>query len=403
MIMLVLVDAVWSMGYTEFQIASNPLFKYLHASNKLVGLVTGFAFIELLGVFLSPFITVRFRQKKWYLFIAHIPYLGSLGMIGVMLLLTSRFGFSKLWLLNMVIVLSAASWLFGGFVTLPHWEYSAACLPMSHRGRFYGISFTAGSIMGLVSNEVARHILKVIHQPMSYGYLFIMTWLICQLGYIAALFAKEKPTPIEKAPRPWSKEMIKAVVYDKPYLRALLLYLIFYTCFVAVIAQFAPLYGLRVLKMPDEAAATIGIVQKVVLLSTMFLIGWLVDRVSAKTVATYSSIVMFVALSSVVFLRSPLGVYMCAGVGGLFNALLWAAFMPLFYGLPKPENRAGHFTAQIVTWYLGMTLSPILTGFMCDALGYLPTFAVLGALGLIGIPLAKYLLAPLSTKTEDYA
>lgn len=403
MICCILVDAIWSMGYTEFTIASNPLYKYLNLSNSLVGLINGFAFVGLVGVFVSPFITCHFREKKYYLFVTHLPYLGSLGLIGVGLLLSARLSLSPGFLTLMVVILSASSWLFGGFVTLPHWEYSASTIPMSHRGRFYGYSATAGCILGLASNYLALWILGRVEQPRSYGYLFVMTWLICQGGYIAALFAKEKPTPIERAPRPWSRQMVRAVIEDKPYLRVLVLYLVFYTCFSALINNFVPLYGLKTLQMPDTAAATIGFIQKIVSFSLMFFIGHLIDGVGAKRVLNYSSGIIVVALLPLLVFQSGWTVYWCTGIGILFVNLLWAGFMPVFYGLPKPENRAGHFTAQIITWYAGMTLSPILTGVLCDRLGYLPTFTVLCGVAIAGVPLAIYLLAPLGAKAGDYA
>lgn len=403
MISTILVDSIWQMGYTEFLIASTPLFVYLNASNTLIGIITGFAWTGLLGVVLSPFITCRFRVKKWYLFTAHLPYLGSLGLIGLGLVLAQVLGLSDSFLLKMVVVLTASSSFFGGFVTLPHWEYSAACLPMSHRGRFYGYSFTIGCFLGLLANYAGMWILTHVPKPMSFGYLYAMTWLICQTGYIAALFAKEKPTPIEKAPKPWSWKMIMAVVDDKPYLRVLMLYMIFYTAFVSLINNFVLVYGMKVLHMPAQSAAEIGIVQKVVSIALMYAIGRLIDKNSPKRVMQYSSLVMVAALVPLVVFQNSWSVYFCCGVGMIFSNLLWAGFMPLFFGLPKPENRTGHFTAQIVVWYLAMALGPMLTGPLFDRFGYIPTFIGFLALALLCVPLALYMLAPLSDKAHDYA
>jgi MFS family permease len=402
MICCILVDAIWSMGYTEFMIAANPLYKYLGLSESLIGLITGFSFVGYIGVLLSPLITCRFRVKKYYLFVTHIPYLGSLGLIGIGLLLSDRLDLSTQFLVQMLIVLSAASWLFGGFVTLPHWEFSASTIPMSHRGRFYGYSNVAGCALGLVSNALGIWILAHVGKPHSYGYLLVMTWLICQGGYIAALFAREKPAPIEKAPKPWSRQMIRAVHDDKPYLRVLGLYLLFYVAFSSLVTTFVPYYGLKVLNMPDQASGKIGMIQKIVSFGVMLFVGHLIDRVGAKRVLNYSSGIMVAALLPLLLFRSPWSVYWCAGFGIIFINLLWSGFMPIFYGLPKPENRAGHFTAQIVTWYAAMALGPMVTGVLCRHAGYLATFTGAFLLAIAGIPLAVYLLAPLGVKASDY-
>ncbi|MHB9036194.1 MAG: MFS transporter [Armatimonadota bacterium] len=403
MISMVLLNVIFNTGYAEFMIASNPLFVFLHASDTLIGIISGFAWVGLPAVFLSPFITRRFRQKKWYLFVAHIPYLGSLGLIGLGLLFSKRLGLSDSFLLTMVVVLSASSYFFGGFVTLPNWEFSASCVPMSHRGRFYGYGCSVGCLLGLVANYVGIWILGHVAKPQCFGYLFAMTWIICQAGFIAALFAKEKPTPVEKAPKPWSKMMVKAVIYDKPYLRVLTLYLLFYTAFVSLINNFVQIYGFRVLHMPAQAAGVIGIIQKLVSVVLMYFIGRAIDGYGPKHVVKYSSLVMVVALLPLVVLRNQFSVYFCAGIGIIFCNLMWAGFMPLFYGLPKPENRAGHFTAQIVAWYAAMSLGPIFTGVLCDKFGYMPTFTGFLVLAVIGVPLAMYMLAPLSDKAQDYA
>ena len=64
MILLILMDTVWLFGATEMTLASSPLYAYLKASNTVIGLIQGSYVLGLLGIFLSPFITIRFPNQK---------------------------------------------------------------------------------------------------------------------------------------------------------------------------------------------------------------------------------------------------------------------------------------------------------------------------------------------------
>ena len=47
-------------------------------------------------------------------------------------------------------------------------------------------------------------------KPLAWGYLYLMAWFFCQAGYVLALLGRA-PDPIENAPRPWSREMMRAL------------------------------------------------------------------------------------------------------------------------------------------------------------------------------------------------
>lgn len=116
-----------------------------------------------------------------------------------------------------IVAMSAVSGFSVGFVTLPHQEYVAACVPMKYRGRLAGYGWSIGSGLAIISNTLAGWILLRLAKPEAYGYLYVMTWLFCQMGFVLALFGKERPTPVEKSPKPWSKAMIKAAIFWKKW------------------------------------------------------------------------------------------------------------------------------------------------------------------------------------------
>jgi MFS family permease len=400
----VMMDVIWGIGATEMAVAANPMLVWLGASNAVIGLVTqSFAFMGLLGVILSPFITKRFKVKKWYLLVVHIPYLATWGLIGMGLVFSQTLGLSKQWLLSMVMILTAANWFFGGFVTLPHNEYIAGCVPMSHRGRFAGYSYSVGSGAGLASNALAGWILLRVLKPAAFGYLYIMTWLICQSGYILALFGRERPSPVEKSPNPWSKQMIKAAVSDKPYMRVMALYALYTMIFIPVVTVFYSAYGFRDLRMDAAHSASIGMAQKVATLLLGLVLGRLIDKYSPKRFLAYWPIVIVAAILPMLILRNIYGVYICGVIGMIFFCGQLASFNALIYGLPSPENRAGHYTFQILIAYLSMSVGPVFVGALCDKFGYISTFGAVALLALAAVPYSRYLLSTLSDKPADYS
>ncbi|MHB9035789.1 MAG: MFS transporter [Armatimonadota bacterium] len=402
MIVLIMMDAMWIMGSAEIALASGPLYVFLNASNTIIGLIGSVAVLGLVGVFLSPFISVRCRVKKWYLLIAHIPYLAPWGAIGAALIFSRQLGLTNEWLLSFVLIMNAVSWFFGGFVTLPHTEYTAACIPMSHRGRFGGYGQTFGAAAGLISNSIGALILLRVAKPSSFGYLYIMTWAICQGGYMFALLGRERPTPIEKVPKPWSKTMVMNALRDKPYVRVVGLFLLYNTVFIPLLT-FVPVYGFRELKMAAATSATIGIIQKTASLLLSAFLGRMIDKLSPKRVLMYWPLLGLATLTPIFVLHNQYGVYATAAIGAVFFAGEIAALNALLYGMPSPENRAGHFTFQILAWYASLFLGPLVMGFLCDKLGYRPTFGVIALIAVLSLPISRMALAGLSDKPQDYS
>ncbi|MHB9036692.1 MAG: MFS transporter [Armatimonadota bacterium] len=401
MIVVILLDSIFAMGFADLNIALQPLLVYLNASNATIGLATGATSAGLLGLFLSPWISRRFRVKKWYMFVTHLPYLGALGMIGLVIVLSRRFGIADPLLLKLVFCLIMAHWFFAGFVALPHQEYVAACIPMSHRGRYNGLSSAAGAVLGIVSSVIGGWILLRVSKPMAFGYLFLMTWAISQSGYIAALFAREKPTPVEKSPKPWSKDMIKCIWDDKGFFRLLLLG----SCFGILVLSataFVPVYGYRELHMIPATAAVIQLITMIIRIGLSALIGVFVDKISPKRVYPYMMLVVAASLIPVILIRSPYAVYTSIAINTVFSIGFGAASMALLYGLPSPEKRSSYFTVSLIISYLVGTCGPVVTGLVLDVVSYRVLFGVVAVIAVGFYPFAKFMLAPLSDHSKDY-
>lgn len=345
MVICTALNSLWAIGWA-FQVALTPLLaRHLHATNAQIGLISTAQIAALVGSFTSPWITRRFRIKKWYLFCANLPYHLALGVIGIMVIMQKQLHLGDHQLLLWVLGLMGVHNLFAGFVNLPHLEYKAACIPSTHRGRFNGYSGTVSALVGFGATFVAGYVLKTVPPPFRYGYCFLLTFLICQSGYTVALLAKEKPTPVEKSPAAWSREMLKTAWEDRPYIRYLVSQVLGVVVYGSMIG-FMLVYGLKSLNMPDSASATVGLITQAGSFFVSSPAGIIVDRVGGRRVIQYAPLLTVACAALLFVFHSPIAVFAATALVALFNPIFINAGSVLYYGLPKPEHRAGHYTTQ---------------------------------------------------------
>ncbi|MEI8310864.1 MAG: hypothetical protein WCH98_08920, partial [Verrucomicrobiota bacterium] len=79
---LVWTGSVFALGWAEVMVVLQPLLVHYGATNAQIGIVQGVLIATLPGMFLSPWITRRFRHKKIYLYVADSLYLLPIGIVG---------------------------------------------------------------------------------------------------------------------------------------------------------------------------------------------------------------------------------------------------------------------------------------------------------------------------------
>ena len=396
---LVWVGSVFAMGWAEVVAVLQPLLVHYGATNVQIGLVQGVLIATLPGMFLSPWITRRFRFKKIYLYVADTLYLLPIGLVG--LAAWAGVTTNGQTMVGLIVAMMCLGQVAAGFGGLPNQEFFAACIPMRLRGRLAGVSAGLGGLLGIAGAGIAAWLLVILPKPRGYGALLVLAWLLCQIADSAILFAKEPPTPVERSPSPWGKKMWLAFFQDSKFLRlALVICLI--SPLLGQLAVFASVFAFRELKFEAQMAAWIAMSAAVARLTLSPAAGWITDRWGAR-----NSLLFWPALSAAGFF--PLAAF--PGVVTVFAAtalaaVAWSGFSgamnALTCGIPKPENRAGHFTLLGFCMIGANSAAPIAVGWMFDHLAYRPGFALLGAAALAACALGVLLLRDLSHRAEDY-
>jgi MFS family permease len=399
----VLVSAVFQIGAADMALASAPLLTFLGASTTLMGVLNGLGWMSLVGVFLSPFISNLCPRKKWYMFWAHVPYIAAWGLIGMIVVLSKYLGLSNDLLLVLITVLSALNLFFAGFVTLPGQEFIAACIPMSHRGRYTGFSMSVGAVGSLISITIGGLLLHYLEAPMSFGWLYVMFWIFAQGGYLIALLAKEPLVrTASKPPRPWSAFMFRRLAEDKPFQRVWLSSLLALNFFLPCMV-FVPIYAFKGLGLPATTAAVIGIVQQVSRLAMSSHIGVFTDRIGAKHMAPVWLAVAAFSVVPILIFQNVMALYVTVAIQAVCFAGIYSAFNPLLLGTPKPENRSGHYSIQLISKILLDSLAMMLTGVLIDRFGFLNYFGWWALLILFMAFVVWRVLRPLESQAEAYS
>ena len=396
---LVWTGSVFAMGWAEVMVVLQPLLVHYGATNAQVGIVQGVLIATLPGMFLSPWITRKFRHKKIYLYVADSLYLLPLGIVG-----------AAVWagvsdngpaMIAFIIGMMCAGQVAAGFGGLPNQEFFAACIPMRLRGRLAGLTSGIGGLLGIAGAGFAAWVLVALPNPRGFGALLVLAWLLCQIADTAILFAKEPPTPVERSPAPWGKTMWLAFLRDSRFLR-LTLAICLISPLVAQFSIFATVYAFRELKFEAQMAAWLGMSTSIARVSLSPAAGWLTDRWGAR-----NSLLFWPALSAITFF--PLAIF--PGVVTVFAAtamaaVAWSGFSgamnALTCGIPIPENRAGHFTLLGFCMIAANSAGPVLVGWMFDVVPYRPGFVILGGAALAATAVGFLLLRDISSRSEDF-
>jgi MFS family permease len=396
---LVWKGSVFAMGWAEVMVVLQPLLVHYNATNTQIGIVQGVLIATLPGMFVSPWITRRFRRKKIYLYVMDSLYLLPIGIVGAVVWAGGVGGNEAM--VAFIIWLMLAGQIAAGFGGLPNQEFFAACIPMRLRGRLAGISAGVGGLLGLGAASIAAWVLAVMPKPQAFGALLVLAWFLCQLADTAVLFAREPPTPVEASPKPWGRAMWRAFFRDSKFVR-LALAICLLSPLMGQLAVFSTVFAFRELGFKAQMAAWLGMTAAGARLALSPAAGWITDAWGARP-----SLVFWAAMAGAGFLLLALlpvtaSVFAAAAIAAVAWSGFSGAMNALTSGIPSAENRAGHFTLLGFCMIAANSAGPLLVGSLFDAVSYRSGFALLGGITCGVVAFCIWLLRDLSPKPEDY-
>ncbi len=368
------MGSVFAMGWSEVVVVLQPMLVHYGASNQQIGIVQGVLIATLPGMFVSPWITRRFRYKKVYLFVADSLYLLPVGLVGAAVW-AGGVG-SHAAMVGFIVLMMLVGQIAAGFGGLPNQEFFTSCIPMRLRGRLAGVSAGLGGLLGLAASGIAAVVLDVMPKPQAYGALLVLAWFLCQVADSAVLFAKEPPTPVEASPSPWSREMWQAFFRDKAFLRVALSVCMI-TPLLGQLAVFSSVFAFRELGFKAQMAAWLGMTASGARLALSPAAGWLTDSWGARPALLLWSSLAGCGFLLLGLLPCTATVFLAAGIAALAGSAFSGAMNALTSQLPPAQHRAGHFTLLGFCMIAANSAGPMLTGWLFDSVSYRQGFGVL--------------------------
>jgi MFS family permease len=394
-------DGLFATGCAAISMVATPLWVFLGASSTFLGFTHSLMILSLVGLAMSPYISARFVYKRWYMFFAHVPYIAVWGAMGLFLILAQELEGSHKLVLVAMTILTGVNQFFGGFVTLPGQQFTSACLPMSHRGRHTAWAEGAGSAGSIGMTLLCGWILLETSAPQSFGIIYLLAWVFCQSGFVAALSAREERTPLKAEERPNIGKILTNLKKDRAYLRLLLLHTMFLALLNPIVQIFVAAYGFAALEMKHEMAAVLLFVAGIAKIVIAVPIGHLTDRFLPRQLLPFSPIVFVLALLPVLVMANQTGVIISTGLLAVFYVGHVAAIMPLIYGLPSREDRAGFYTVIHLLSIIGSSVGPLMIGVLCDLISFRATFLVIAIVAITLCPIAMLMLRGLADRPRD--
>ncbi len=279
----------------------------------LIGLIPA---LEAIGWFLPQLFLAKYLEG----INQRLPFVRRLGIferLPFLLLAIGAFlipGLDQKVALILILIIYTIKVFSSGLVALPWQELMATVIPVSHRGRYWGISIIVGKLIGLVGAFITGLILARIAYPNNYAIMFLMGFIAVSISF---LFLSLNVEPVierqssQVDPGIWSR-IKKTLGKDKNFG----VYLINrgFTFMSSMGMVFITVYGIQKFNLPISQSATFT---AVMLISEIFgsgIWGNLGDKDGYKRVIEICNFFSIVGLFSLLFVNTLWGLFIVFGI-----------------------------------------------------------------------------------------
>jgi MFS family permease len=337
-------------------------------------------------LFMAPYVE-RLPRK--------LPFVGWLAALERLPFLA--LALAALWLpglprrLAVLVFLAVMAWrsLASGLVAMPWQELIATVIPVSHRGRFFGIANLTGQLLGVFGAALAAFILARLPYPQNYALAFFIGFLGTALSY-AFLMLTVEPTPAPREHLPHSTRLylrrlgtiLRANANFRTYILTRGLWYL-----GSMASGFIAVYAVQKFALPDSQA---GVFTAILLGSGVIGYGiWgpVGDRMGHKRVLELSGTLWIAALVVALLGPSVPSLYVVFALMGFGSAggVVGDLNIAMEFG-PESERPTYVGLARTVTGP-ALLLAPLAAGVILEAADYPTMFGVSLVFAVSGLAL----------------
>jgi MFS family permease len=380
-----------------------PLFvSHLTPSNVAVALIPAIRALGLYGpqLLVAPLVE-RLRHALPFILLAtileRVPYLAL--AIGAVALAGSNAGALLTLFFGMIFLA-----LFAGGITYPAWlDMIARSIPRTWLGRFMGFWWGAGNVMGIGGAAIATALLASVAWPLNFALCFAMTFAAMAISFVSLALGREpaRITHIRPAARrsmPEQAREIAGLVRQDAALRRLLIA----NGLVGMATMAGALYAVSAVRLGGLSDPEVGAESTVLFVAMTagsFVWGAIGDRFGHRATLLWGTacagIAGLVALMAHGFLAYGI-VFLALGLS--ISGVLLAGFTLITqFG---PEERRPTYVALASVAYAPFVIgAPILGGFLANAWGYPPVFALTALFATAAALMLRFWVPDPRTKT----
>ncbi len=378
----------WMFGESFFAVSTiMPVYlSFFTNSPLLIGLIPAIrdAGWFLPQLFLAPHVEKLDRK---------LPTVAKLGLLERLPFLV--FAIATLWLptldsnLSVYIILLLWLWyaMASGLVALPWQELIAKVIPVSHRGRFFGISNLLGSLLAVIGAGIAGIVLANIEFPQNYSIIFLFGFIGVCISYIFLLLNDEPEIKVnqEKAADslPFKARISQIFSQDKNFGR----YILSRGCdYLGRMAMgFIAIYAIWKFDLSPTYSA---IFAAIIAGSSMIgfpMWGAIGDRVGHKRVLMSSNLVWLTALTLLLLAPSVIYINLVFALLGFSQTGAFIGDMNIAMEFGREEDRPTYIgLARTITGPI-LLIAPIIGGVIVQWFGYPSLIGVSMAFSILGL------------------
>ena len=385
--------AFWYFGgsFTAAYTIMPVFLSTLTDSPILIGLIPA---LEAIGWYLPQLFLAKYLEG----INQRLPFVRKLGIferLPFLLLAIGAFlipGLDQKVALFLILIIYTIKAFSSGLVALPWQELMATVIPVSHRGRYWGISLMVGKLMGLVGAFITGLILARITYPNNYAIMFLIGFIAVSISF---LFLSLNVEPVierqssQVYPGIWSR-IKKTLGKDKNFG----IYLINrgFTFMSSMGMVFITVYGIQKFNLPISQSATFT---AVMLISEIFGYGiWgnLGDKDGYKRVIEICNFFSIVGLFSLLFVNTLWGLFIVFGILSFAHSGEYLSDQNFAMEFGSEKDRPTYIGMSKTLTGPFFLVAPIVVGSIIQLWGYKSMFLVALIVSVVAFLIIKFLV-----------
>ena len=361
----------------------------LTASPILIGLIPA---LEAMGWFFPQlFLAKHLEGRKQRLPI--VRFLGIFDRLPFLLLAVGTFLIPNLQrhvALILILIIYTIKVFSSGLVALPWQELIATVIPVTRRGRYWGISLIAGKLMGLVGAVITGLLLTGMVYPVNYGYMFTIGFFAVSVSFLF-LSLNIEPEIERQAPSIelgiWER-ITRTLSKDKNFG----IYLINrgFSFMSSMGLAFITIYGIQKFDLPLSQSAAFTAVMLISEILGYAIWGNLGDKDGYKRVIECSNSFSVIGLLCLLFINSIWGLYILFGILSFAHSGEYISDQNFAMEFGSEDDRPTYIGLSKTLTGPFFLVSPIVGGSIIQLWGYNSMFLAALILSIIAFVIIKF-------------